>query len=233
MSINDLKLFLRNNNLNDDEIEEIINIIKDILNHPEFQIRLTDKYLHHGKTTLGIHILEDVILTYKYAKKTNKNIRIDLAIKIAMFHDLYCEPWQNNELAKNNSFYNKHGFRHPVEAVINAYTWFKNDFNNIDDASIIIDSIIHHMYPLPVIIMDGIENRELNNYLEFKKMPKNVKDIIIKSTNRNRFLKLSWSKSKYLEGRIVSRADKKASLKEFNNINSVLALITGKNNTIK
>ena len=71
------------------------------------------------------------------------------------------------------------------------------------------------------------------HYDLFVKLPKRIKEIIYKSTNRNKLFNLSWSKSKYLEGKIVSKADKKASLKEFNNLSGIVALITGKNKTIE
>ena len=229
---------LKSYDLNDKEIKEICAIIKHIYEHKEFQKRLTKDFLHHGEKTLGMHILEDTIKTYKLAQKylkKDKNFRLDLAIKIAMFHDLYTMPWQNNEFAKYNKFRNKHGFRHPVEAAINAYTWFCDDFKDILDAKIIIDGIIHHMYPLPAIVIDNkiVNSRELNNFKLFKKMPENMQDLIFTSTARCKFLNLSWCKSKYLEGKIMARADKIASLKQFNNIYSVMALVTGKNKSLR
>lgn len=236
MKTEDLRLILSNYKLNKDEIDEIIKIVEHIFIHPEFQKRLTNKYLHHGNMTLGQHILEDTILTYKLSKNyLNNNYRLDLAIKISMFHDLYTMPWQNNELAKFNKFYNKHGFRHPVESVINAYTWFEKDFENREDARIIIDGVIHHMFPLPVIVMDNkiINNRELNNFDLFRKLPEDIQNIIFESTSRCRFLNLSWSKTKYLEGKVVSKADKKTSLKQFNNIYGIIALVTGKNKSLR
>ena len=228
----DLKEILKEYDLTKEEINEIVNVIGHIYNSDFFQIRMSNKYLHHGNMTLGRHILEDVVLTYKLSKKVKrKDYNQNITLKIAMFHDLYTESWQNNPNKKK--FINKHGFRHPIEAVINAYSYFKDDFTDYEE--IIIDGIIHHMYPFPVIILnnDKINNRELNNYDLFVKLPKRIKEIIYKSTNRNKLFNLSWSKSKYLEGKIVSKADKKASLKEFNNLSGIVALITGKNKTIE
>lgn len=240
MNFKELKEVLIIYKLDDVEINEIEHIVGHIFKHPEFQKRITDKYPHHGKMTLGLHILEDVILTYKFSKiylskEKSSNYRLDLALKIAMFHDLYTMPWQNNAFAKFKKFYNRHGFSHPVEAVINSCTWFKEDFIVEEDARIIIDGIIHHMFPLPVVIMDNkiVNNRELNNFDLFKKLPENIQELIFESSSRNKFLGLSWSKSKYLEGRIMAKADKKSSLREFNNINGVIALITGKNKSLK
>ena len=53
--------------------------------------------------------------------------------------------------------------------------------------------------------------------------------MIIEASNRNKILSLSLSRSKYLEGRIVSKADKQVSLgKELKSINSLQACITGR-----
>ena len=43
---------------------------------------------------------------------------------------------------------NKHGFVHPIEAVVNAITWFPQYFKTKEKTVIIIDGIIHHMFPL-------------------------------------------------------------------------------------
>ncbi len=225
--------------INEIDKGELIKIIEHIYNHEEFKERCTNKFLHHSNVTLGDHIIEDAILTYKMSKEhIRKNIdgsfRIDLAVKIAMFHDLYTVPWQNNSAYTKEKFFNRHGFRHPVEAAINAYTWFKDDFDD-RDAPVLIDGIIHHMYPFPVLSMDNaiVNNRELNNFAEFQKLPDEIKELIYESTNRNKFLGLSWSKCKYKEGIIMSKADKKVTKKELKNVPSILALITGKNKTIK
>ena len=81
-------------------------------------------------------------------------INLKIAIYIAMFHDLYEEPWQNNIKSKGKKFKNLHGFTHPIEAVVNAITWFPNIFQDEEESLMIIDGIIHHMYPLPVRAID-------------------------------------------------------------------------------
>ena len=227
-------------NLKDDEKEYLNSIILPIIENSNFQRRMTNEFLHHSDITLGEHILEDTILTYVLSKKyLNKhhdtNYRIDLAIKIAMLHDLYTLPWQNNNEAKVNHFFSKHGFRHPIEAVINSITWYPNIFENEVDKEIIIDGIIHHMYPLPVrrINEKKLEKVELKNIGNYNSLSKNNKDILINSLNRNKIGILSLSRSKYKEGRIMSKADKKSSRKEIKNISSAKALLTGKNKKIK
>ena len=50
---------------------------------------------------------------------------------------------------------NKHGFIHPIEAVVNAITWFPNIFLDEHDSLMIIDGIIHHMYPFQLELLMG------------------------------------------------------------------------------
>ena len=223
-------------NLDGDNKIEFLSIIMPIVSHSEFQRRMTNEFLHHSNITLGEHIIEDAIVTYLLCKNTKKNININLAVKIAMFHDLYTIPWQNNKKnTKVKKVSNKHGFRHPIEAVVNAYSWYPDEFNNEKDAEIIIDGIIHHMYPLPVVRVkeSNYNSIELRNYEEFKKLPNNIKNLIIKSSNRRKLFKLSFCKSKYNEGRIMSKSDKKVSFHQIKNVSSATALVTGKNKSLK
>ena len=218
--------------LSKEEKEEFLNIINSIYTHNEFIRRNTKEFLHHADVTLGKHIIEVACLTYKKAKK-KKNIKIDLAVKIAIMHDLYELPWQNNEEARVNHFYNKHGFKHPLEACINSIIWFNDSFDNDENAKIIIDGIIHHMYPLPVRACTKNENdMELKNSNNFKKLDNKYKNMIIESTSRKKIGHYSICKSRYKEGRLVSKCDKIVSFSQIKNINSLLALITGKNKSI-
>ena len=221
--------------LNNDEKIELYNILKDIYFHPEFQKRLTKKFPHHGNHTLGDHIVKDAIVTYKLSKKYEKKKHrkpydTKLAVTIAMFHDLYTECWQNS-IDKPKHFYNKHGFRHPIEAVINAYNWYPEMFPNNHDTKILIDGIIHHMYPFPVTsyIDDKKNNMELKNFLLTVNIDENIKKMIIESSKRHKIYKVSFARSKYKEGRIMSKADKKVARKELNNYHSAKSLITGTN----
>ena len=221
--------------LNDNEKIELYNIMKDIYFHPEFQKRLTKDFPHHGSFTLGDHIIKDAIVTYKLSKKYEKRKRrkpynTKLAVTIAMFHDLYTECWQNSA-EKPKHFYNKHGFRHPVEAVINAYNWYPEMFKNEHDSKIIIDGILHHMYPLPVTsYVDSKNNKnEIKNYILTSNLDDKIKQIMIDSTKRHKIYKVSLSRSKYKEGRIMSKADRRVASRELNNYHSAKALITGTN----
>ena len=209
-------------NLSDEDRVFMNKAIEKIVEHPKFKERLTGNFKHHSDISLGEHIIEDACVTYLLCKKKKRKINIHIAIKIAMFHDLYTIPWQNNKNAKVRKFSNKHGFRHPIEAVINAYRWYPELLPDNDETKIIIDGIIHHMFPLPVTRVKRVD-----------KIPKYIVDSIIKSTNRRTIIKFSLSRSKYPEGRILSKADKKVSRGQIKNLSSATALVTGKNKKIK
>lgn len=223
-------------NINIEDREDIIKIIRPIVRHPEFIKRLTHEFLHHDKVTLGYHILEDTVVTFNLCKKKMlTKEQTEIAMKIAMLHDLYVEPWQNNEKAKNNKLLNKHGFRHPIEAVVNAITWFPEFFKDDNEAMIIIDGIIHHMFPLPVMSVDSTNfmDLQLNNLDSFLKLDDRYKRLIYKSCSRKKFKRLSFAGSSYIEGRLMRKADKLSSLDNFSSIRGVVALVTGKNKHIK
>ena len=218
-------------NLTKQDETTIYRSIKPILFHKEFIKRLDKEFYHHGTTTLGEHILEDTIITYKLAK--NKDINLDLALKISMMHDLYTTPWQNNPINKQNTFH-RHGFSHPIDAAINSMVWFKKEFKNPRKAEILIDGIVHHMYPLPVTAFytSNTNELELDNFDLIKKIDKRNIKILIDSSNRNKIGKVSLSRSKYKEGRIMSKADKKVTLKQLTNVNDYASLVTGYNKSI-
>ncbi len=218
--------------LKTNEQEELYNEIYPIYKHPEFQRRLTKEYMHHGNITLGEHIIKDTIKTYLLCKK-KKNINLSLALKISMLHDLYTLPWQNSD--SHPKFFHKHGFRHPIEASINAAYWFPEYFKDKKNAEIIIDGIIHHMFPLPVTSTKDakIENLEIENYDLFLSLDNDIKQIILNSIQRKRLSSISLTRSLYQEGRIMSKADKRVALSEIKNFSSAKALLTGKNKRIK
>lgn len=223
-------------NLSKLDKDNIMKIINSLIIHPEFQKRLTNDFCHHGTITLGEHILDDVITTYFMAKNSKRKINVDLAVKIALFHDLYTVPWQSSSKAKKEKcFFNKHGFRHPIEAVINAYNWYPNEFNNLEECKIIIDGIIHHMYPLPVTKFNNSDYNvlELKNFELLSNIPDNIKKIIFDSTKRKGLKKISICKSKYIEGRIMAKADKIVSVKQFKDLDSILAIVSGVNKKVK
>lgn len=224
--------------LSNSDKEYLLMIIKDIYIHDEFQRRMTDQFVHHNEITLGQHILEVTIMTYILSKRNpeKKNFDLDIAIKIAMLHDLYTVPWQNNPNASVNKFFNKHGFRHPIESAINAMIWYPDLFKENDKSKKIIDGIVHHMFPLPVITFeDDYKSLELKNYESIKKLNNINKDILIYSSNRFRIGKLSFCPSLYNEGKVMSQADKIVSISNFkrNNYKGLSTLITGKNKSLQ
>lgn len=235
--MNDLNKILNKYNLNLNEKNELISIIENIYLHDEFQRRMGNEFAHHGNITLGEHILSDTVITYLLSKKqtNNKNYQLDIALKIAMLHDLYTKPWQNNEEINEQSFFNKHGFRHPIEAVINACNWYPKLFEKKDDALKIIDGIVHHMFPLPVQRFKKSNDNylDLNNFELVKNLSNRNVKILTYSSNINSFYRISIAKSRFKEGRIMSLADKIVSVNQIQNIDSLTALVTGNNKTLK
>lgn len=237
-NLNKLMNLLDKHNLDNEEKEELLSIIMYIFNHDEFQRRMTKEFYHHDKITLGEHILEDTIVTYILSKKLKdkKDYDINIAVKTAMFHDLYVYPWQNNPSNVEKRFCNKHGFRHPNEAIVNAITWFKDDFRDLEKSKKIIDGVIHHMYPFPVTKFDisSYDLMELNNFNMIGSFDKDIIDILMESGNRFTVGDFSIALSKYKEGQIMNLSDKIVSISNLkgSNINGYKALITGKNKNL-
>lgn len=211
------------------EQENFTKIVRPIISHPEFEKRCTDNFPHHGNTTLGEHILKDAMITYRLAniyksKHPNMDISVKTAVVIALFHDLYTNPWQNVD--NDNPLYEKHGFMHPIEAVINAYDWYPEYFKDKEVSKKIIDGVLHHMYPFPVRkINDEIEINE-KKITDFK-----FYDVLVHSTKSKRE-NLCFKKATFIEGKLVSKADKLVTVKEIKNISSLVALVTAKNKSI-
>ena len=211
------------------EQENFTKIVRPIISHPEFEKRCTDNFPHHGNTTLGEHILKDAMITYRLAniyksKHPNMDISVKTAVVIALFHDLYTNPWQNVD--NDNPLYEKHGFMHPIEAVINAYDWYPEYFDDEEISKKIIDGVLHHMYPFPVRkINDEIEINE-KKITDFK-----FYDVLVHSTKSKRE-NLCFKKATFIEGKLVSKADKLVTVKEIKNISSLVALVTAKNKSI-
>ena len=220
-----------------DDRDMLLGIINPICEHKEFQRRMTKEFLHHGSVTLGEHIIEDAVVTYilskKYMKEHN-DYNIEVAVIIAMLHDLYTMPWQNNYYAKAHKFLNAHGFRHPLEAVINAYTWYPWLFKDNKNVKKIIDGIVHHMFPFPVLRFKLNDKNliELKNYELLDDIPVKIKKMLVETTNRGKIGKISIARSKYKEGRIMSRADKRVSNRQIEDVRSLLSLCTGKNKNL-
>jgi len=214
-----------------------LNIITPIVSHEEFQKRLDNKlFPHHDKVSLGEHIISVAIVSYIKAKhkyKDKDKELIEMCTIIAMFHDLYELPWQNSKIHKNN-FFNKHGFVHPIESIINAITWYPEHFKDTEKAKVIIDAVIHHMYPFPSRVIDkDIETLELNNYEKFYYLDKPIQDIIISSSRRHKLGNISFCKSYYKLGDIVSSSDKRVAYLNDLKLKKIFTLVTGVNKDLE
>lgn len=220
-----------------EEKEEFLSLIIKVFKHEEFQKRMSEEFLHHSDITLGYHILQDTTVTYLLCKdkiKKGYKIDIELALNISMMHDLYTIPWQNNKNSKSKMFRNKHGFRHPIESVINSLTWYYEVFESSNDKYALMDGIIHHMYPLPVGLFDKYSDNflELQNFDLITNLKKEYIELLKKTTNRGKIWCYSFAQPISIEGKIVAKADKMVSKENLNNISSILALVTGKNKKI-
>ena len=89
------------------------------------------------------------------------------------------------------------------------------------------------MYPLPVRAIDDKSDMDLANYQDYQNISDKNKELIAWSTNRNKVGIISMSDSIYMEGKIMSEADKKVSFNQIKNIYSALALVTGTNKSLK
>lgn len=121
--------------------QEFIDIIKPIIDHPEFQKR--KDFLHHESQSVYDHSVNVSYIVFKKAKK-KRNIDIKSAVIGAILHDFYYKPWQNCKEKK--PFFKKHGFIHAREALENSKKIFPELMNPI-----IENCILRHMFPLNII----------------------------------------------------------------------------------
>lgn len=127
--------------------EEYYEIVHEILKSEEFQKR--KKYKHHGDITVYDHCLAVSKVSYALAKKLKKDYR-SAAIG-GLLHDFYDKPWQEDISKK--PFFQKHGFIHAKQAMLNANKYFPNLMNEK-----INNIIIRHMFPLNKIPPKYIES---------------------------------------------------------------------------
>lgn len=120
--------------------QEFLEIIKPIINHPEFQKR--KEYMHHENISVYDHSMSVANKVYKMAKK-RKNIDVKSAVIGAILHDFYYKPWQEDKTKK--PLFKKHGFVHAKEALENSKKVFPKLMNPI-----IEDCIVRHMFPLNI-----------------------------------------------------------------------------------
>lgn len=91
------------------------------------------------------------------------------------------------------------------------------------------------MYPLPVtsFVDSGKNDLELKNFDKVSGISELSKSILKASSNRGKIGKVSLARSKYPEGRIMSDADKIVFMTNFNNVNGLMALLTGHNKNLE
>lgn len=118
---------------------EYLEVVKIVLDHPEFQKRKT--YAHHGEESVYTHSIKVSFLAYRIAKHLPID-ETEVALA-ALLHDFYDKPWQENKEKK--SFFRMHGFVHAHEAYVNAHLYFDELLNNKMD-----DMILRHMFPLNI-----------------------------------------------------------------------------------
>lgn len=120
--------------------QEYIDIVKEILDNQEFKKRLS--FLHHEDSSVYVHCL---LVSYK-AYKISKALKLDYksAAIAGLLHDFYNEDWHTST-HKEKNFFDKHGFRHPKEALKNSRIFFQNFMNPM-----IEDAIVKHMFPLTI-----------------------------------------------------------------------------------
>lgn len=126
--------------MNDKEYYEIV---KDIINHPEFQKR--KEFMHHENESVYDHVLEVSYYSYLFCKQNGYDYRA--AAIGGLLHDFYKTPWQgeNIKIEKHKGL-DAHGFVHAREALENAWYYFPNQMN--EKISNIIST---HMFPLNII----------------------------------------------------------------------------------
>jgi uncharacterized protein len=115
-------------------------LIKDILEHPEFQ-QLAN-FTHHYPISILEHSLSVAHLTYSWSCRLKSIIKLDVrsATRGALLHDFYLYDWH---LPRPDGS-RWHGFRHPRIACRNAERCF--DLSPKEK-----DIILKHMWPLTVL----------------------------------------------------------------------------------
>lgn len=218
-------------NFSQKEQLEFTKVANKIIYHKEFEKRCQEPFYHHDKITLGEHIIKDAIVTYRLAKRykykhPKKYINIEDALLIAFFHDLYDEPWQNKQEGKRKLL-EKHGFIHPIEAAINASKWYPTFFKDKRRKEKLIDGIIHHMYPFPVRTVTK-KTKIKGKLLAEEKIYKTLKKV----TKEKKRSLIIIKKPTSIEGKLLSKADKKIALQEMGHILTTLKLLYKENKTL-
>ena len=126
--------------MNPSKNKEYYEIVKSIIENPEFIKRKT--YKHHEDESVYEHSLKVSIISYKIAKLLHLD-KESTAIG-GLLHDFYYKPWQDN--TEKQKFFKQHGFVHARQALENSINYFPYLLNDKTE-----DIIVKHMFPLNII----------------------------------------------------------------------------------
>lgn len=121
--------------------KEYYEIVKGIVEHPEFQKR--KNFLHHEGESVFDHVLEVSYYSYIFCKENGYDYK-SAAIG-GILHDFYFKPWQNCKKEKK-PFFKLHGFVHAKEALENSRKFFPEYLTPK-----IENIIVRHMFPLNIM----------------------------------------------------------------------------------
>ena len=125
---------MKNNNKN---LREWLEIVKPIIDSPEYQKR--KKFRHHGDITVYDHCVRVSIYSYLVARRFKMDYKS--AAIAGLLHDFYTTPWQ--ECTEKLPFFKMHGFTHAAIALENSRKYFSEYLNPT-----IENAILRHMFPL-------------------------------------------------------------------------------------
>ena len=119
---------------------EFLHLINPVVTNPIY-IEMSKK-LHHMDQTIYDHSIKVAYLSYKISKFLNLNTRN--CVIAALLHDFYKNSWIDSTESK--PFFQKHGFVHAEEALVNSKHYFNHLLNiRIENA------ILRHMFPLNIV----------------------------------------------------------------------------------
>lgn len=121
---------------------EFIDLVRDIIDHPEFQ-KL--KLIHHHQHSIYGHSIAVAWHSYRIGRIFHLKIR-DLA-RGALLHDFFLYNWRTEKPSSGKL----HAFEHPKEAFANALRYFQ-PITPIEK-----DIITKHMWPLTIVPPKYIE----------------------------------------------------------------------------
>lgn len=119
------------------DYSEWYSIVEPILLSEEYLKRKS--FRHHGDTSVYDHCVK----VSKYSYRVAKRLKLDYrgAAIAGILHDFYVTPWQDTVIKQ--PFFQKHGFTHAADALINSQIYYSDYLNDA-----IENAILRHMFPL-------------------------------------------------------------------------------------